>query len=306
MDYLLDENGDKLVVCHGTNRKFKKHKMSKNRTQLNDNYQGDWVCYVKAESVAWKYSKAKRNSQVDKDDFLSETHSVFSKINNDVADFMVDFSKSMMEDGWESGWKNAIDKFASENKIQEDDASFKFFEKIRSYEKELNFDINDFCDCLEHVEYNKLLEDDVLDNVMSMFDNSNVSGLDSHTIKVLEDLGYDKIIPEERVLESYVKASKVLRTKSRKIAKAARNNGYDLVIYSGVDCVDNEPEYLIADPKQVETIAINRMIKLELEEDDSFYTVTTYEKKRDEIKQAEIKPTKKIIKQTKKRNSPRL
>ena len=28
-------------------------------------------------------------------------------------------------------------------------------------------------------------------------------------------------------------------------------DGYDLVIYSGEGCVDNEPEYLIADPRQV-------------------------------------------------------
>jgi len=294
MEYLLDDNGDKIILFHGTNRKFTEHKMEKNRSVLNNNYQGDWVCYTKDFSVAWKYSSAKRNNQMDKVDFLNETKEVFSKISPEVADFMVDFSEKMMKGGWDTGWDDAVAKFIIDSNVNKETAHFEFSQKIREHESKLNFDINDFCDCLESVEYSNMGSSNSLDDVMSLFsDNTSGGGLGFHDAEMLKGMGYDKILPEERVLESYVKANKVLKTKSRAAAKKARENGYDLVIYSGEDCVDNQPEYLISDPSQIELIAINKRVAYEEEEDDSCYTITSYKVEREKI--TKVKEPKKRI-----------
>lgn len=274
MDYVLDKNGDKVVIFHGTNRNFLEHKMEKNRTILNDNYQGDWVCYTENEHVGWKYADAARNQFFDKEDFLEETNKVFSKISPDAANMMVEFSKDMMVHGWEKGWEISIDKFAKKENISEDQKDYEFFQEIRRFEQAVDFDINDFCDCLEQVEYSKMGTSDRLNEIVSLFGGGQSRGFSDHDIEMLQTMGYEKIIPEPKIIESHVMANKILETKSRQAAKNARDKGYDLVIYSGADCVDNEPEYLIADPKQLDPIAVTRKIKHEYYEDPDDCSMT--------------------------------
>lgn len=288
MNYLLDENGDKLTLFHGTNRKFTKHNPEKNRTILNDNYQGDWICYTPEESVGWKYAKAARNQYFDKQDFLEETKSVFSKISEESVEFMLDFSKIMMESNSDNCWDNAIENWANKNNVDIDNAPYEFFQKVRGYEEALNFNINDFSDCLESVEYSKMGTSDSLNDIIDFFSGGSSQGIAEHDIEMLKEMGYENIIPEERILEAHVKANNVLKTKSRTAAKNAIDNGYDLVIYSGVDCVDDVPEYLIKDPSQLEMKAVVRKIKHEeYENEDDYSTTTVYRFEREEIKDKE-------------------
>lgn len=297
MEYLLNDNGEKLTLIHGTNRKFTTHDPKKNRTILNDNYQGDWICYSANENVGWKYADAARNQCFDKEDFLEETKKVFSSIDEDAVNFMIELSTTMMENGWEDGWDKAIESFREKNNIDKENASYEFFQKVRTYEQALDFDINDFCDCLEKVEYSKMATPDALNDIVSLFGGGNKIEISCYDIEMLEKMGYSKIIPEPRLLESHVKANNILKTDSREEAKAARQNGYDLVIYSGPDCVDNEPEYLIANPEQIEVKAIHKkVVEQKLMDEDDFYETTYYK-----IVREEINPSNDLTKKSKRR-----
>lgn len=96
-------------------------------------------------------------------------------------------------------------------------------------------------------------------------------------------------IPEPKIIESHVMARNILKTENREEAKNARDNGYDLVIYSGVDCVYGEPEYLIADPKQLDVIAVTRKIKHEYYEDPDDCSMTVvYKFERENIEKETV------------------
>ena len=89
-------------------------------------------------------------------------------------------------------------------------------------------------------------------------------------------------MPEPKVIRSYVEADNILETNSREEAKEARKNGYDLVIYSGPDCVDNEPEYLIAEPSQIKMQSVkiaHKEIEYINESRAEWYENVTYSEK---------------------------
>lgn len=294
MEYLLDENGEKFLLKHGTNRKFDEHKSEKNRTILNNKYQGDWICYSPDDGVAWSYADAARNQSFNKEDFIEETNLVFSKIDNEAAEFMIDFTNCMLEGGYETGWDDAIKKYCDKHDLDPDGDGYQaFFKHINQYEKDLDFNINDFCDCVENVEYAKRDKPNSFDEVMSLFGGSSGPSVHSDDLDMLKRMGYDKIIHEPKIIESYVKFSKVLKTDNREKARNARENGYDLVIYSGEDCVQGIPEYLIANPNQIEMQT--KVIRSFDYEDETWdgYTRTHYKYERQDVSKKENNELKK-------------
>tara|TARA_Y100000034_G_scaffold50613_1_gene62343 strand:+ start:9122 stop:9979 length:858 start_codon:yes stop_codon:yes gene_type:complete len=244
-NYLQEKQQKTINLLHGTNRKYEKHCSSKNRTVLNDKYQGDWICYTKNIEVAWKYAKAARNQCFDKQLFLNDTENFLNDYPNVKNDLLV-LTNLLLDKGSEV-WDEFYEYYSKEHNIDINDTPKSFFDKIREIENTSNFDINDFMDALEEVEYSKLAEPD--DNIN--FFSNNIKQISQSNIEFLKSIGFDSSLPENRVLVSEVSYNKLLETTSREEAKKARENGYDLVIYSGEGCVDNEPEYLIADPRQV-------------------------------------------------------
>lgn len=63
------------------------------------------------------------------------------------------------------------------------------------------------------------------------------------------------------------------------------------------DCVDNEPEYLIANPEQIEVKAIHKkVVEQKLMDEDDFYETTYYK-----IVREEINPSNDLTKKSKRR-----
>jgi hypothetical protein len=242
-----------ITLYHGTNRSFSKHSLEKSRTELNNKFQGDWICYTPSESVAWKYANAARNQCIEKESFFEETENY---LNNNFPDeklnlFIIETFKILMNDIFDEAWDIIPDKYSKAFNIPSDVASKHFFDRLREYETiDPGFDFNDFYDVLEFVEHSKFGKSYDINNLFNVF-NKTVEEIPDYVIKFLKPKGYEKSIPEPKIIKSDVTANNILKTDSREEAKEAREKGYDLVIYSGPDCVDDAPEYLIANVNQI-------------------------------------------------------
>lgn len=262
---VLNESGEPLILYHGTNRRFEKHSSEKHRTVLNDKYQGDWFCFTDQESVAWKYAEAARNQNLDRDIFIDELKEVLAKdspsnIHEDIYDLCI----MLMDKGFSKGWENFEIKYREKYNLDEDEGLKPFFDKLREYEKaKPEFDLDELSDLLEYVEYSKIGEPDDLGDVMGMF-NSSPAQLPYGVFEDLEKFGFEKSIPQPRVIACQIKAEKILKTDDREKALQAKKSDYDLVIYSGEGTVDGEPEYLVLNEEQIiqlETINKHKIVE---------------------------------------------
>lgn len=239
------------VFYHGTNRTFDSHDLANNRTILNNRFQGDWICYSNDINVAWKYTDAARNQCFDKTTFLEESSIIFKNdTKNSFPKYMNLLINSVINKGYSEGWKDIEEQYTNDmSHIKSDFIWRNFFTDLDKFSKLNNdFDINDFLDILDYVEYSKSGEEEEQINIFS----TSIDEIPKYHIDLLKSLGYVKSIPEPKVIISHIYASSILKTSNREKAKNARNNGYDLVIYNGEGTVSNEPEYLIAHPSQVE------------------------------------------------------
>ena len=281
---ILKKDGTPLILYHGTNRKFENHSLEKSRTELNDRFQGDWICYTASEDVAWKYANAARNQCIDRDVFLTETEDYLNKTFPDklLNSFLVDSFKILMSGKFEDAWDIIAKKYSKVFDVDETESMSHFFKRLRHYEEiDPDFDFNDFYDVLEYVEYSKYGQPDESEIVFNMFNNT-IDGMPDYVLDFLESKGYEEALPEPKVIRSYIEADNILETDSREKAKEARKNGYDLVIYSGPDCVDNEPEYLIADPSQIKMQSVkiaHKEIEYINESRAEWYENVTYSEK---------------------------
>lgn len=281
---ILKKDNIPLTLYHGTNRKFNNHSLEKSRTELNDRFQGDWICYTASEDVAWKYANAARNQCIEKEAFLIETESYLNKNFPDklLNSFLVDSFKTLMEGGFEDAWDAIGKKYSKLFDVKLDDAVPHFFKRLRSYEAlDPEFDFNEFYDVLEYVEYSRYGQSDESSMIMNMFNNT-VDEIPQYVTDFLSSKGYEKSLPEPKIIKSQVEANNILETSSREEAKIAREKGYDLVIYSGPDCVDGEPEYLIADTTQVKMqsmIIAHKEIEYINESKAEWYENVTYSEK---------------------------
>lgn len=268
-EVLKDSNGEPLILMHGTTRSFNEHSNDKNRTILNEKYQGDWICYSNNEKTAWKYSHAARNQTMDKETFIKETIEILKEhVDSELMDDLLKFTHIYLENSDDS-WDIFEEYYTKEkNKNYRD-----FFSLIDNLTiGETKFDINDYCQAMDFVEYSKSKKSYEFDDIMNFF-NAKIEDFPNYVADYLSDLGYKDSLPSPRIIKSYVIASNILRTDSREDALNAKNNGYDLVIYNGEDCVDGNEEYLIASEKQIFIQEIiNKKIKVEYLEDNDGWT----------------------------------
>jgi hypothetical protein len=255
-DFLTDKKNENkpqtFRLFHGTNRKFTEHSIKKNRTQLNDKFQGDWICYSDDTDVGWKYASAARNQCFDRTWFLEDLKEFFDKDkDNEFGGELYDLMILMMEKGYDC-WDEIFEKHAQKHGLTEDESSKHYFDNVRIYEAKHDFCLDDFCDMLDEVEYSKMgMKGDTTDHVMNMFNNTTTK-ISEDSVEFLKKLGFTRCIPETRLMISQITANKILKTNNREKAKNARDKGYDLVIYNGEGTVDNKPEYLVANSSQVD------------------------------------------------------
>lgn len=268
--YLKNDDGEVLYLYHGTNRKFDQHSIDKNRTILNDNYQGDWICYSANEDVAWKYAHAARNQNFDKELFLKDLDNLLEKTEDNFKEHFKTLTLNLMELGFKDGWDKTFKRFAETENIKSDVASQEFFKRSFKFEKELGIDLNEFMDILEYVEYSRsAYDEDDMNFEMNFFD-TNIEEIPEYVINEVKKLGFSECLVEPRVLKSIVKAENILKTDNRELAKTAKEKGFDLVIYSGEGAVDEEPEYLILNPEQISIESFDVEHKLLLKNENIF------------------------------------
>ncbi len=267
-----------FLLFHGTNRKYDNHETKKNRTVLNDSYQGDWICYTEDEDVAWKYSSAARNQNFDKELFLKDVDIFLSNSkHDDVVPHIKSLLNNLMDLGFDKGWEKTFTDYARKTRIQKDDSSFMFFQGVNRIQKEKNFDINDLTGVLDYVDGSKSsLDEDPEDSLHMMF-NQSVNTIPKCEIDMLESWGFTHSIPEERVIKSIITAKNILRTNNKEEAKKGRENGFDLVIYNGENTVDGKKEFLIKEPSQITFQSITAK-KIKHEEIEIGEYLTTEEK----------------------------
>lgn len=231
-----------VPVFHGTTKFFKDFDSQFHKSEINDNYQGDWFCNSESESVGYEYTKAARNRNIGKDIFFKELlEKVCPKLDNskyNASEIVFEICKTAIEKGCDEGWQ------VLEREVEKSgDAEMwsKFDNAVSA-----TLDIDELLRVTELVEGSMSgdFEPDGFESTLDIL-NARVSGISPSTLVNMKSMGFERSIPYQRVVCSYLKVDNFLETNSREEALEARGS-YDLVIYSGEDCVNNEPEFLVA------------------------------------------------------------
>ncbi len=274
---IKNKDGTTLKLYHGTNRNFHSFDKNKSRTILNDNYQGDWLCFSPEESVAWSYADAARNQTIDKEAFLKESNEIFSVLPEDQKDLINTFTNFYLDLGDEDCYDAIYEYYSNKFKVTEQ-IEFNTFQEIKKIEDHLGFDINDYSRILDSVEYGKKNEEeDKMQDIFNFF-NSQVQKLSESTIKKMKKIGFNDAIPVSKVFEVEVSANNILKTNDSEEAKKALENGYDLVIFNGDKLVNGVEEYLVANENQITIKSITRKQEIveKLDDDHEYDTRSSY------------------------------
>lgn len=291
---LRDDKGLPIKFYHGTNRNFKEHCSSKHRTDLNQNYQGDAICYIRSLNVAWKYSEANRNQYINRDDFDKDLNNFFDS--NDISGsvHIKNLINSIMDYGFEKGWEKAQNDYLKENKDVID-----FFNLISKFEddfcvkkndlEDYKYTINEIIDVLDYIENSKS-DDSCNNDFQNIFHARNVD-IPKFVTDFFEDFGFTSCIYEPKVLVAYITAENVLETDNKNEAKNAFSKGFDLVIYNGEGCVDDKPEYLLASNDNLIPVEkLTQKVESSYNEDnDLVSTVMIVKEEFNETKQKKLK-----------------
>ena len=237
---VVDENGNPLVVYHGTNTDFPSFDFKKNRTVLNDEFQGDGLFFSPDPDVAEAYAEASRNQFINKD-------KIFKVLDDKYPKIIAKLFKDVVNLGYQKGWDvNVHDNW--------DDVGKEFWEEIKKWEVETGLNINELMDFAEWVEYAKQ-DPDPFDGIGmsgSLFGN-NGTYLPEWIKEESKKYGFQDILPTPNIIPVYLKIEKLLTTDNREEAKNARKNGYDGVYYTGGGLVDDVPEYIVYEPTQIKS-----------------------------------------------------
>lgn len=274
---IKNKDGTILKLYHGTNRNFHSFDKNKSRTILNDNYQGDWLCFSPEESVAWSYADAARNQTIDKEAFLKESNEIFSVLPEDQKDLINTFTNFYLDLGDEDCYDAIYEYYSNKFNVTEQ-IEFNTFQEIKKIEDHLGFDINDYSRILDSVEYGKKNEDeDKMQDIFNFF-NSQVQKLSDSTIKKMKKIGFNEAIPVSKVFEVEISANNILKTNDSEKAKKALENGYDLVIFNGDKLVNGVEEYLVANENQITIKSITRKQEIveKLDDDHEYDTRSSY------------------------------
>lgn len=284
----------KFILFQGTNRQFDKHSEKHHRTPLNDNYQGDWFCFTASKDVAWKYADAARNQNLNRELFFEDLKNILNKSQNPDRDYIYQLCENIVSLGYDEGFDAIYQQIKNDKKTEEPE-HYLFHQVIHNICNELDFDFNDLCDLLEYVEGSKYNHnhDDI--NFIANLLNAQIEYLPHYLVDDMKLMGFDKSIPQPRIIECEISATKILTTNNPSEAKKAKSLGYDLVIYNGDGTVDGEPEYLVLSPQQISLISTTVREDKYIEESAGEVTINSTYKKIN---------LKKVETNSKKRNKP--
>lgn len=224
---VVDEEGNPLVVYHGTNRMFDNFDYGRNRTILNSSYQGDGIFFTPSKYVANEYSKAGRNQSIDRQSFLDALR---NKYGDRIADLALEYIENgYPEDESDSSWEERMEMF--------------------KYAEGLGVDINTLLDLTEWVEGSKSARPS--DNI-NIFANKKM--MPEYVNKKLYELGLYESMVFPRTIPVYLSIQNLLTTNNREEARNARANGYDGVLYNGEGTVGGQPEYIVFNPTQIKSV----------------------------------------------------
>lgn len=232
---VVDAEGKPLVVYHGTAYNFNDFDSGRNRTELNDKYQGDGFHFSEDPQVASRYADANRNRLLRKQD-------IYPLVEKRFPGRISQLFRNVVEQGYEKAW----------------DVSDTEISAIMQAGRDANVDLNDLLDIAEVVEGSKYHAGRENANdpgavFAALFGGSGGGLLSEYHIDDMVKMGIDAAAPAQNVVPVYLKAENVLRTSSRKAAQSARKNGYDAVYYTGDDLVGGVPEWVVFNPNQIKS-----------------------------------------------------
>ena len=236
---VVDAQGRPLVVYHGTAYDFDRFDSGRNRTELNEKYQGDGFHFSPDPRVASRYADADRNRLLRKQD-------IYPLVEKRFPGRIYKLFKDVVENGYSHAWDVSDDEVRAIIKAGDD----------------AGIDLNSLLDLAEVVEgsrYHAGRADnaDPAAVFSAIFGGSTGDFLTEYGINEMVSMGLDAAAPTQNVIPAYLKANNLLVTDSREDARLARSKGYDGVLYSGDDIVDYVHEYVVFDPTQIKSAVGN-------------------------------------------------
>lgn len=224
---VVDERGLPLPLYHGTAASFDQFSAEHHRSQLNGKYQGDGFHFSPSADVASKYANAARNHMINKD-------RMYAAVEREYPGPLAELFRTVVEGGMEATEDATVEDMRSWNKAAED-AGIDFYDllEIGKYVEGTRYGLsnsgNELFDLFNQVRH--YLPEDVRDMAVA--------------------LRVDDVLPNQNVVPVFLRAENVLFTEDREAARNAQSAGYDGVCYSGPDCVDGVPEWVVFSVDQI-------------------------------------------------------
>lgn len=236
---VVDEQGRPRVVYHGTGADFNVFSDGRNRSQLNDKYQGDGFHFSADPKIASRYAWADRNMQLRKED-------IYPLVDKKFPDQIAKLFRDVVEHGYEKAWDIPDNQIRSLIKQADD----------------VGVDLNDLLDLAEVVEGSRYhagrkSELDAGAVFAAMFGGSSNNLLTDYHVNDMVEMGLDDAAPKQNVMPVYLRSENPLFTDDRKKARGAKRNGYDGLYYSGPDLVGGEPEWVVFSSTQIKSATGN-------------------------------------------------
>ena len=219
------------ILYHGSTRSFQKFDTRYVRHNLVDKYYGGGIFLTPKKHVAEQYAGATRNASLP-----SSIIQDLSSIHPNAALLL----QALVDEGG-----GAWDKlFAIATKHYPDETP------AEALELWLGLDPNLILDISEHVEGSRSARQ-TEETLFDLWGKTSLS-VPSYIFDTIQQVGLNPEAYQPKVYTVLVSGlEKVLVTKSRSAAKKAHANGYDAVIFCGMDLVGNVPEVAVFDPGRV-------------------------------------------------------
>jgi len=224
------------ILLHGTNRTFGRFDLAKCRTVLNDDYQGDGLCFTDDLDIAWSYAHAARNANIDRAQAYAGVERTLAAHPALVALF-----RDIVEIGYGPAWDRLLETHDIRDVLAQAEAA--------------GIDADLVGDVAAWVEGSRSARGaDGMQEVMN-FLHARADGLPDWVVRDAARLGIDC---EPRVVVAEVSWTRLLDTDDREAARTAFARGYDAVRYTGGGTVRGRPEYMVCDPSQAAVLDVVR------------------------------------------------
>ena len=224
--------GESVTLYHGTTRSFTSFDMGQSRIELVDKFYGAGIFLTPSKQIAEQYANANRN--------IGLEPSIIGHLktkNRQAGEFM-----EMLYKHGKDAWDTLIEEVrAVKPKEAADDLT-------GTLSKYLGVsDPNTIDDVCGYIVGSKVIPLGGSSN--NIFDTS--TGAPHWLYDSLDELGLDSTVYRPKVYTCSVRVKNPLLTSSKSQAKAAKQKGYDSVVYYGSDLVGGVPEVAVFNASDV-------------------------------------------------------